>query len=138
NQNYNVTETLAAVFLQDDFQMHPRLNLNLGLRYDLQTFTDDRNNFQPRVGLAYRPFNDTVFRGSFGIFNSEIRTDLAAGYSIGGPQGIFTFSAAPGQTGFPTSLAPLPAFPAGAVIPARDITVRVGQRDYLNQFFNVS
>lgn len=29
----------------------------------------DRNNFAPRIGLAYRPWgNDTVFRASFGLF----------------------------------------------------------------------
>jgi outer membrane receptor protein involved in Fe transport len=141
NQNYNIGEWLTGVFVQDNWTVNQRLVLNLGLRYDNQSFTDDRNNFQPRVGFAYRPFadsNSTVVRGSYGIFVSEIRTNLAAGYAIGGPQGIFTFSAAPGQLGFPTSIATLPAFPAGASLPPRDITVRVGQRDYLNQFFNVS
>jgi hypothetical protein len=141
NQNYNVGEWLTGVFVQDNWTVNPRLVLNLGLRYDNQTFTDDRNNFQPRVGFAFRPFadsNSTVVRGSYGIFVSEIRTNLAAGYAIGGPQGIFTFSAAPGQLGFPTAIATLPAFPAGASLPARDITVRVGQRDFLSQFFNVS
>jgi outer membrane receptor protein involved in Fe transport len=139
NQNYNVTEWLTGVFLQDNWTVNPRLVLNLGLRYDNQSFTDDRNNFQPRVGFAFRPFDDsTVFRGSYGIFVSEIRTNQAAGYSIGGPQGIFTFSAVQGQLGFPTTVATIPAFPAGATLPARDITVRVGQRDFLNQFFNVS
>jgi hypothetical protein len=43
-----------------------------------------------------------------------------------------------GQLGFPSAIGTLPAFPVGAALPARDITVRVGQRDYLNQFFNVS
>lgn len=35
-------------------------------------------------------------------------------------------------------MTPLPAFPQGAVLPARDITVRPGQRAFLIQFFDVS
>jgi hypothetical protein len=110
------------------------------MRYENQTLADDSNNIAPRVGFACQPFQNgnTVVRGGYGIYYSELRSNIAAGYKIGGPEGIFTFSATPGQTGFPTSLAPLPAFPAGAVLPARDITVKVGQRAYLSQFFDVS
>jgi outer membrane receptor protein involved in Fe transport len=30
-----------ALFAQDDFKIHPRLNLNLGLRWDVQTAPTD-------------------------------------------------------------------------------------------------
>ena len=31
--------------------------------------SSDRNNFAPRIGVAYRPWgNNTVFRGGFGIY----------------------------------------------------------------------
>jgi len=140
NLNYHVGETLWGAFVQDNFAVTDRLTLNLGLRYDNQSLTDDNNNFSPRVGFAYRlpHLKTTVVRGSYGIFVSEVRSDIAAGYSLGGPTGIFSFSAAPGQLGFPTSLAPLPAFPAGAVLPPRDITVNVGEAKYLSQFLDVS
>lgn len=137
---YNIGEWLWAAFVQDDWRPSPNLTLNLGLRYDNQTYTDDRNNFGPRVGFAYNLRGDgkSVVRGSYGIFYSEIKANTEASFTINGPTGIFSYSAQAGQTGFPTSLAPLPAFPPGAALPARDITIRPGRAAYYNQFFDVS
>jgi Carboxypeptidase regulatory-like domain/TonB dependent receptor-like, beta-barrel len=140
NASYNVRETLWDLFLQDDVAVTSRLNLDLGIRYERETFTDATENFSPRAGFAYRlPMaRPTVVRGSYGIFYAAVPFNLAADYNIFGPQGIFTFTAAPGQLGFPTALQPLANFPAGAELPPRDITVRAGERAYLSQFFDVS
>ena len=56
--------------------------------------------------------------------------------ALGGPQGAFTYSAAPGGLGFPTTFAPI-SFPPGAILPARSITILAGQCSYLNQFLPV-
>jgi outer membrane receptor protein involved in Fe transport len=140
NASYNVREWLTSVFVQDNWRATRDLTLNLGLRYERQTFTDDTNNFSPRVGFAYNFLGDnkTILRGSYGIYYSEIRANLGASFSIGGPTGVFTIGVAPGQFGFPTSLAPLSAFPAGAVLPARDVTIRPGRAAEYSQFFDVS
>ncbi|HKC64187.1 MAG TPA: TonB-dependent receptor, partial [Pyrinomonadaceae bacterium] len=140
NANYNVREWLWSLFVQDSIRVLPSLTLNLGLRYERETFTDDKNNFAPRVGFAYNILGDarTILRGSYGIYYSEIRANAGAQYAINGPLGIFTFSAAPGQLGFPTSFALLPTFPAGAVLPARDIIIRPGRAEFYSQFFDVS
>ena len=52
----------------------PGLTVNLGLRYERQTFTDSRKDFAPRVGFAYNWRGDgkTVIRGGFGIYYSQI------------------------------------------------------------------
>jgi outer membrane receptor protein involved in Fe transport len=136
NANYNVREWLYSAFAQDDWRARRDLTLNLGLRYERQTFTDDKNNFAPRVGLAYNPRGDgkTILRASYGIYYSEIRANTGAQFNIGGPTGVFTFTAAPGQLGFPTSFASLPAFPPGAILPPRDITIRAGRADFYSQF----
>ena len=140
NANYNVSQWLTAVFVQDNYRIGRNLSLNLGLRYERQTFTDDRNNFSPRFGFAWNPFHDakTVVRGGYGIYYSELRANLGAQFSQSSPTGIFTFTAAPGQLGFPTSLAPLAALPAGAAIPPRDLVIRPGRRSFYSQFFDVS
>jgi hypothetical protein len=140
NLTYAVNETLWSLFLQDNWSIRPDLTLNLGVRYERQTYTDDHNNIAPRLGFAYTlPFSQpTVIRGSYGIYYSELRANLGASFNLSGPTGLLSFTAAPGQLGFPTSLAPLPAFPVGATLPARDITIRPGRADYYNQFFNVA
>jgi hypothetical protein len=98
-----------SLFVQDDWKAHPRLTLNLGLRYDVSTvsrekegrlqnfdlrtltFTPlgqkihdaDTNNFGPRVGFAFDIFGNqkTVLRGGYGIFYNR---ELPA--SFGSPQ----------------------------------------------------
>ena len=136
NVRYTVDETLWSAFAQDDFRLRPNLTLNLGLRYDRQDLTDDTNNFAPRLGFAWNPGASprTTVRGGYGVYYSEIQANIDASWELAGPTGFFNFSAAPGQLGFPTSLQPLPGFPAGAVLPARDVTIRPGRASFTASF----
>ncbi|MGH9353793.1 MAG: TonB-dependent receptor [Terriglobia bacterium] len=142
NARYTVNDTLWALFAQDDYRLRPDLTLNLGLRYERQTFTDSTKHFAPRAGFAYNVRGDgkMVIRGGFGIYTSQIADNSAANYALGGPTGVFNYTAAPGQIGFPASVsaAPLPAFPAGAQAPVRSLYVRPGESGALSQFFPTS
>lgn len=142
NASYIVDDVLWAAFIQDDWKVRRDLTVNLGLRYEQQTFTESRNDFAPRVGFAYDWLGQgtTVLRGGFGIYYSQIVDNSEANYALGGPTGVFNYTAGPGQVGFPASVsaAPLPAFPAGAQVPVRSLYVQPGDAAYLNQFFPTS
>ncbi|HEU0140944.1 MAG TPA: TonB-dependent receptor [Bryobacteraceae bacterium] len=103
-----------ALFVHDDFKIHPRVTLNLGLRWDYEqppaerynrmlrgfafdqpspianqvtgldlrggllyagsdgdarrAFNSDKNNIQPRVGIAVQLTPKTVLRGGYGLY----------------------------------------------------------------------
>ncbi|MGC2658180.1 MAG: TonB-dependent receptor [Bryobacteraceae bacterium] len=142
NANYTVDDRIWSVFVQDDYRIRRDLTLNLGIRYEQQTFTDSRLGFAPRVGFAYdwSGAGKTILRSGFGIYQSQIVDNSEANYALTGPTGVFNYTAAPGQIGFPTSVAaaPLPAFPAGAIVPLRSLYIRPGESSYLDQFFPTS
>jgi Carboxypeptidase regulatory-like domain/TonB dependent receptor len=140
--NYTVDDTQWALFAQDNWKIRRDVTLDLGLRYEQQTFTDARKNFAPRIGFAYdwRGRGTTVIRGGFGIYYAQVVDNAAANYALSGPSGFFNFSAGPGQVGFPASVSdvPLPAFPSGAVAPVRSLYIRPGRASLYNQFFDTS
>ncbi|HXQ27575.1 MAG TPA: TonB-dependent receptor [Candidatus Acidoferrales bacterium] len=60
-------------FAQDQWRITPKLTLNYGVRWDVETglqayVNRDYNEWQPRVGLAWSPDSKTVVRAGFGIF----------------------------------------------------------------------
>jgi hypothetical protein len=139
NQNYTVDDQLIGIFAQDSYRATGRLSVNAGLRYERQTFTNATRNFGPRAGFIYDVFGtgNTIFRAGYGIYHSQIVDNSFASYALGEPSGVFTYTATPGQVGFPTSIAaaPLPAFPPGGAVPVRSLYVRPGQSAYLAQWF---
>jgi len=142
NASYSVGDTLWALFVQDDVRVRSNLTVNLGLRYERQTFTDSTKDFGPRVGFVWDPRGDgtSIVRAGFGIYYSQIVDNSEANYALTGPTGVFNYTATPGEVGFPDSVAdaPLPAFPAGAQVPLRSLYVRPGRSAYYNQFFPTS
>lgn len=109
NPELNYANENYSFFVNDDWKIHPRLSLNLGLRYEvssvsrekdgkLQNFdlatlsytpvgqkihNMDTNNWAPRFGFAFDVFGNqkTVVRGGYGIFYNR---ELPASY--GSPQ----------------------------------------------------
>ena len=71
-----------SAFAQDDFRVHPRVTLNLGLRYDVQTpFTDPQDRklaYSPGTQSTVVPTapNGLLFPGDAGVSRGIVQTDL--------------------------------------------------------------
>jgi hypothetical protein len=141
---YNLNQWLIAGFAQDSIRVNNDLTLDLGLRYDVQTLTDAKNDVAPRVGFGWHPNGDSrlAIRGGYGMYYSQIQSNLVADSLISGLDGYTTYTATPGQLGFPTCLTgpclPLAFDPRtlpAAELPARNVTLRAGQADFYRTQF---
>lgn len=140
---YHLTQWLISGFIQDRWQVHRDVSLELGLRYDRQTLTDANANFEPRIGFSWHPGGDprTSIRGGYGMYYTQIRSNAVAGYLTGGLDGITSYTATMGQTGFPTCLTCVPVnvdphtIPPSQ-LPARDITIIAGKRSFYQAQFH--
>jgi hypothetical protein len=140
--SYRLPQWLLSGFVQDDWKVRRDLTLNLGLRYDRQTLTDATKNFMPRIGFGWNPGGDArlSIRGGYGIYYPQIRANQVAGYLVNGLDGLTTYTAVAGQTGFPTCLTCVPVnvdprtLPPSQ-LPARDITIRAGRREFYQAQF---
>ncbi len=67
---FGVTST--GTFLQNHWRPKPELTFNLGIRYDVERlpspFATDKNNFSPRLGMAWSPGKEWVVRVGVGVF----------------------------------------------------------------------
>ena len=98
-QNFNneseVKNTYAGVFVQDDWRLRPNLTLGMGLRYERETVLNDTNNWGPRLGIAWNPFpkgSKTVVRFGAGIFYNRVLLRTIDDFSAGSSQ--ITFNSA--------------------------------------------
>jgi len=139
--SYTERQWLFAAYAQDSYRLRDDLTLDLGVRYDRQTFSDATGNFAPRVGFGWNPRGDprTAVRGGYGLYWTQLRSNLAANFELNGPLGIGSYTASPGQTGFPACLTCTPvAFDPNAVVstlPPRNVTIRPGRAaDYAQTF----
>ena len=95
----DANNTYFAAFVQDDWRVHPRFTINIGLRYELDTDvknvsrTDelnplilpflsgersrDKNNFGPRIGFNYAtPDSRTSIHAGYGIYYDRVTLQI--------------------------------------------------------------
>jgi hypothetical protein len=141
---YSLTQHLYTAFVQDSIHAGNNLTVDAGLRYDRQSLTDAKKNFEPRFGFGWHPHGDSrlAIRGGYAVYYTQIQSNLIASALTGGLDGLTTYTAVPGQLGFPTCLTgsclPLAFDPrtlAPSQLPARDITILPGRRTFYQQQF---
>jgi outer membrane receptor protein involved in Fe transport len=93
--SYRVSNPIYAAFVQDNWTVAPRLTFNLGLRYDLETGTtnkdrehpaepgerhNDTDNFAPRLGFSYdlTGTGRSVLRGGYGWYYDKVMLNLTS------------------------------------------------------------
>jgi hypothetical protein len=133
------TNKPLGLFWQDSWRVRRNLTLNYGLRYDVEFppqfrppqglalpaygalglqkgIQTDKNNFQPRLGIAWDPRGDgkTVVRASYGIFYDHPLLGLyfLGDASDGSTSGQLAFAGTGGCTGAgnPSNLNAVPIF----------------------------
>jgi hypothetical protein len=102
-------------FFEDTWKVRPNLTLNLGVRYDIQhipqppspnkttplttlytsTINIDKNNFAPRIGVAWSAGKGFVVRGGYGMFYAK--TSNSTYYATRVENGVYqqTFNCTP-------------------------------------------
>ena len=140
--DYEMNQWMSVLFVQDRFRVSDQFTIDAGLRYDRQTLTTATKNFAPRLGFAWHPGNDsrTVVRGGYAMYYTQIRANALASALTGGLDGLVTYTATPGQTGFPTCLTCVPVGINPATLPlnqqpARNITIQAGRRGFYQSQF---
>ncbi|MGI9065608.1 MAG: TonB-dependent receptor [Pyrinomonadaceae bacterium] len=94
-QNFQAESTqknsYLGFFIQDEWRLRPNLVLSYGLRYETETIIRDRNNWGPRVSVAYDPFKNgkTVIRFGAGIFYNRALLRTIDDFTLGARQLFF-------------------------------------------------
>lgn len=72
------TQQLGALYLEDEWQLGPKITATPGLRWDYDSLTGegggekDLDNFAPRLALNFRPDERNVLRAGAGLFYDKL------------------------------------------------------------------
>ena len=86
---------VSGLFVQDEWKVKSNFTLSSGLRWDNESILKDRDNFSPRLAIAWDPFGNsqsakgaaqsgkTVIRAGFGIFYNRALLRTIDDFSLG-------------------------------------------------------
>ncbi len=102
-----LSNNVVGLFFQDEWKIKPNLTLSFGMRWDNESILDDRDNFSPRVAIAWDPFGSetfgkkrsqpgrTVVRAGFGLFFNRALLRTIDDFSLGASTVIVDSDIAP-------------------------------------------
>jgi len=135
--DFEMDSALYSFFIQDDWRVASNLKLQYGVRYDLydypqaaanapfessRNFAIDKNNFGPRVGLAWSLDDKTVLRASTGLmFDQPILASFEQSIQQNGLPARATVNLGPASAGAPAFPQTLNDLPPGFALPTQSI-----------------
>jgi hypothetical protein len=137
NPSISYNSMFSSVYGQDSWKVRPNVVVTYGLRYEIynvpsgsstslfpdsKQFNTDKNNFAPRIGVAYTVTPKLVLRASGGIFYDPPQTDQyrRALLNNGSPI-FFNVSASPAQSFAPAFPTVFTSLPTGFTLATQDI-----------------
>jgi hypothetical protein len=81
NTESRLSNDVIGVFVQDEWKIRPSFTLSIGVRWDNESILEDRDNFSPRVAIAWDPFGGTVARNSRRLAQPG-KTVVRAGFGL--------------------------------------------------------
>ena len=90
------SNNVLGFFFQDEWKIQPNLTMSYGMRWDNESIVEDRDNFSPRLAIAWDPFGGklsrskgmrqpgrTVVRAGFGLFYNRALLRTIDDFSLG-------------------------------------------------------
>jgi hypothetical protein len=104
-----LANNVTGLFVQEEWKIKPNLTLSFGMRWDNESILDDKDNFSPRIAVAWDPFGGkpdrgskrlseagkTVVRAGFGIFYNRALLRTIDDFSLGASTTIVDSDVAP-------------------------------------------
>ena len=138
NPSIQYDSLFSGIYGQDTWKIRPNITVTYGLRYDIyrvptgtttspllqsQSFKTDKNNFAPRLGIAYALNAKTVIRLNGGMFYDPPQTDQYRKAILNNGSPIFySITARPTDAFGPTYPNVFTSSPTGFSLPTQDIT----------------
>ncbi|HET7619012.1 MAG TPA: TonB-dependent receptor [Vicinamibacterales bacterium] len=138
--NFSMDTKLYSLFVQDDWRISPDLKALYGVRYDVydypaadpnspfidnRSFNTDTNNWGPRLGVSWTPFDDKrqVIRASTGImFDQPLLAAYERAFQNSGAPSQFSVALNPTSAGAPAFPGNLSNTPPGFALPTQSIS----------------
>lgn len=76
SQEIHLRNNYNGLYVQDDWKLLKNLTVNLGIRWDHDSEFTSKENFAPRLGVAWQITPKTVIRSHFGVFYDQFRLGL--------------------------------------------------------------
>jgi outer membrane receptor protein involved in Fe transport len=111
---------LLGVYVQDEWKITSQVTLNAGLRFDQMYQFVDANQFSPRFGLVYKPFDGTTLHAGYARYFTPPSQVLA------GPTNVVAFDNTTQASQTCGGQSPVVQSPCGAVLPERSHYFDVG------------